>query len=93
MTTIVKLASRFLAAAILLGFVAGPVAAQLMPSISLQGEPKRKLTPEEQEKQDQLDQAYKSATTKIPDKKAGDPWANVRPAPAAPAPKKKPPAQ
>jgi hypothetical protein len=61
-----------------------------MPSISLQGEPKRKLTPEEQERQDALDKAYKSATNKIPDQKMNDPWATVRPQPSAPAPKKKP---
>ena len=72
----------------------GPAAAQMpMPSISLGGEPKRKLTPEEQERQDALDKAYKSATNKIPDQKQNDPWATVRPAPGTPAPKKKPPAQ
>jgi hypothetical protein len=49
----------------------------------------KKVTPEEAEKQQQLDDAYKSATNKIPDQqKSNDPWAVVRP--AAPAPKKKP---
>jgi hypothetical protein len=63
----------------------------LMPTFSLQGEPKRKLTPDEQEKQDQLDNAYKAATNKIPDQKASnEPWGNVRPVPSPPAPKKKP---
>ena len=83
---------KLIQAAAVIAFVAGsvPTHAQFMPSISLQGEPKRKLTPEEQEKQDALDKAYKSATTKIPDKKANDPWATVRSQPAAPAPKKKP---
>ncbi len=60
-----------------------------MPSMSLQGEKKRALTPEEQERQKQLDNDYKAATGKIPDQKANDPWADVRPTPAAPAPKKK----
>ncbi len=37
-------------------------------------------TQEEIEKQKAIDDAYKSATKKIPDKKV-DPWATVRPAP------------
>ncbi len=60
-----------------------------MPSFSLQGEKKRPLTPEEQERQKQLDNDYKAATNKTPDHKANDPWADVRPTPTAPAPKKK----
>jgi hypothetical protein len=87
-----NIAAKLLATAVAIAVLTGTAAAQFMPSISLQGEPKRKLTPEEQEKQDQLDKAYKSATTKIPDQKANDPWASVRQTPA-PAPKKKPPAQ
>jgi hypothetical protein len=72
-----------------LAMLTATAAAQMpMPGISLQGESKPKLTPEEQEKQDELDKAYKSATTKIPDQKLNDPWATVRP--ATPAPKKKP---
>ena len=52
----------------------------------------RKITPEEAEKQRQLDEAYKSATNKIPDQqKSNDPWAVVRPSASSPAPKKKPP--
>jgi len=60
-----------------------------MPSISLQGDKKRPLTPEEQERQKQLDNDYKAATGKIPNQKATDPWADVRPTPAVPAPKKR----
>ncbi len=60
-----------------------------MPSMSLQGEKKRALTPEEHERQKHLDNDYKAATGKIPDQKTNDPWADVRPTPAAPAPKKK----
>ena len=51
-------------------------------------QPKRPLTQEEVDKQRQLDEAYKSATNKIPDQKSNDPWAVVRP--TAPTPKKKP---
>jgi hypothetical protein len=50
----------------------------------------RKLTPDEIEKQQQLDDAYKAATNKIPDQKSNDPWAVVRPTAPSPAPKKKP---
>jgi hypothetical protein len=60
-----------------------------MPSISLQGDKKRPLTPEEQERQKQLDNDYKAATSKVPDQKPSDPWASVRPMPPASAPKKK----
>jgi hypothetical protein len=61
----------------------------LSPKISLQGEQKRRLTPEEQERQKRLDADYKAATSKIPDQKRADPWADVRPAPSASAAKKK----
>ena len=88
---------KLISGAALLAMLTGAAAAQspIMPSISIGGDQKRKLMPEEQEKQDALDRAYKSATNKIPDQKSTDPWATVRPAPAtpAPAPKKKPPAQ
>jgi hypothetical protein len=61
-----------------------------MPKMSLGGQEKKALTPEEQERQKQLDAAYRAATNKIPNQTANDPWVTVRPAPAAPAPKKKP---
>jgi hypothetical protein len=61
----------------------------LTPKISLQGDQKRPLTPEEQERQKRLDAEYKAATSKIPDQKRADPWADVRPAPSASAAKKK----
>jgi hypothetical protein len=54
---------------------------------------KRPPTQEEIEKQQKLDDAYKAATNKIPDQKAGDPWAVVRPTSAAAAAKKKTRAQ
>jgi hypothetical protein len=57
------------------------------PSMSLQGEKKRALTPEEQERQKQIDNDYKAAASKIPEQKANDPWADVRPAPSTPSAK------
>jgi hypothetical protein len=66
--------------------------AQIMPKMSLGGDNKRPLTPEEKAKQDALDRDYKAATKKIPDQAVNDPWATVRPAPpvpVTPAPKKK----
>ena len=59
-----------------------------MPSISLQGDSKRRLTPEEQEQQKKLDDDYKAATKKVPDQKAIDPWGDIRPT-QTPAAKKK----
>jgi hypothetical protein len=52
-----------------------------MPKMSLGEKEKRQLTPEEQEKQKQLDADYKAATKKIPDQGAADPWGGVRPTP------------
>jgi hypothetical protein len=59
-----------------------------MPPISLRPN-ERTLTPEERERQKQIDNDYKAATGKVPDQKANDPWAAIRPTPTAPAPKKK----
>jgi hypothetical protein len=59
-----------------------------MPKMSIGGEQKRKLTPEEEERQKQIDADYKAATSKIPaQKKAADPWADMRQGPAASGPK------
>jgi hypothetical protein len=60
-----------------------------MPGLSLGEKEKKQLTPEEQERQKQLDAAYKAAQKKIPDQKAADPWGGVRPAPTVAASKKK----
>ena len=83
--------SKFLLLAVALALLTETASAQnpLMPSISLGKEEKRQLTPEEQERQKQLDQDYKAATKKIPDQNAIDPWASVRPTPTVTAPKKK----
>jgi hypothetical protein len=58
-----------------------------MPKMSLQGDQKRQLTPEENERRKQLDNDYKAAISKIPDQGANDPWAAVRPTPSTPSPK------
>jgi hypothetical protein len=55
----------------------------IMPKFSIGGEQKRKLTPEELERQKQIDADYKAATNKIPSQKTVDPWGDVRRAPAA----------
>jgi hypothetical protein len=54
----------------------------LSPKISIGGEHKRVLTPEEQEREKQIDADYKAANSKIPTQTAPDPWADVRQAPA-----------
>jgi len=59
----------------------------LTPKLSIGGEQKRVLTPEEQEREKQIDADYKAANSKIPTQKAPDPWADVRQAPAASGPK------
>jgi len=59
-----------------------------MPSINLEQEKHR--SPEQIQHDQAIDKAYQSAAKKIPDKNAvNDPWASVRPAPPAAAPKKK----
>jgi hypothetical protein len=83
---------RVLLSVVVLALPATNVFAQgnpIMPKFSLQGDQKRPLTPEEKERQKRLDAEYKAATSKIPDQKRGDPWADVRPAPSASASKKK----
>jgi hypothetical protein len=60
----------------------------IMPKFSIGGEQKRPLTPEEQERQKQIDADYKAATSKIPAQKGRpDPWADVRQGPAVSGPK------
>ena len=54
----------------------------IMPKFSIGGEQKRPLTPEEAERERQIDADYKAATRKIPAQKALDPWGDVRQAPS-----------
>jgi hypothetical protein len=85
--------SKFLLISVTLPLLSGSVLAQdsnpFMPKMSLGEKEKKQLTPEEQEKQKQLDADYKAAQKKIPDQKAADPWGGVRPTPTASASKKK----
>jgi hypothetical protein len=76
--------SKLLLLAAALALMTGSASAQnnpLMPGISLGKEQKRQLTPEEQEREKQIDNDYKAATNKIPDQQAADPWTGVRPTP------------
>jgi hypothetical protein len=51
---------------------------QFMPGISLVPD-RRPLTAEEQEKRKAVDDAYRSAIAKVPDKKkSADPWGEIR---------------
>jgi membrane-bound lytic murein transglycosylase B len=80
---------RLICAAAVTAALAGSASAQFpAPSFSLQHD--KQKTPQEIEHDKAIDQAYQSATKKIPDKStANDPWADVRPAPPAVPPKKK----
>jgi hypothetical protein len=74
---------KLLLAGAALALLTGAASAQMpMPGISL-GNNKPAPTEAEIAKQKAIDDAYKSATQKIPDKKtADDPWATVRPNPS-----------
>ena len=87
------LSSKLLSLSVTLSMLSGTAFAQIpapssssgsnpfMPGLSLGEKEKKQLTPEEQEKQEQLDADYKKATNKIPDQKTSDPWGGVRPTP------------
>jgi hypothetical protein len=81
-----------IATAAVFAYLTGNASAQgnpLMPHFSL-GKDQHKLTPEEQDQQDQIDSAYQAATKKIPDQKpANDPWADVRQSPTTASQNKK----
>lgn len=71
---------KLLLAGVALALLTGAASAQMpMPGISL-GHDKPPPTEEQIAKQKAIDEAYKSANQKIPDKKiVNDPWAAVRP--------------
>ena len=74
--------------AMALALMTANASAQSLPPINLlHGDQKRPLTPAEKEYQKQLDNDYKAANSKVPDQKANDPWAAIRPAPSTPSPK------
>ena len=81
-------ARLILLAGVLLALMTTYASAQGMPPISLRP-PERTLTPEERERQKQIDDDYKAANKKVPDQKAKDPWADVRSGPTITNPKKK----
>ena len=74
---------KLLLAGAALALLTGAVSAQMpMPGLTL-GRDKPPPTADQIAKQKAIDDAYKSATQKIPDKKtADDPWATVRPNPS-----------
>jgi len=80
---------KLVGAGVITAVMTGAAVAQMpMPSISLGHDDQRKLTPEEQARQDATDRAYKSQLQKIPEKKTVDPWGNIRdtsPTASAPA--------
>jgi hypothetical protein len=86
-----KTVRRLLLAAVFIAPL--PVAAwaqnPLMPHLNLGGDNKKPLTPDEIERQKRIDEAYRAANSKIPDKKAADPWADVRSSPGTTAQNKK----
>ena len=69
-----------LAAAAMVALFAQRAAAQFStPGIDLSGEDKRRYTPEEKEKMEEIDKDYKATMKKVPDKqKPYDPWAGAR---------------
>jgi len=71
--------SCVIAAGVMVISLAASASAQLgMPGINLNTE-RPPLTKEEQEKQKAIDDAYKSAINKVPDKKKpADPWGDIR---------------
>jgi hypothetical protein len=73
---------RLVPAAVLLVLSTAAAFAQFpMPGLTLHDQPKE-LTPEQRAKQKAIDDAYRAANKKIPDKKAAaDPWSSVRPSP------------
>ena len=71
------------AASALIVLFAGAAFAQSM-SLMPTGQDKRRLSAEEQQRQDDIERNYRDAVSKMPDRKAAaDPWGKVRPAPAA----------
>ena len=80
---------KILHAAVMLALLTGPAFAQ-MPDINLIPELPSK-TPEQIERDQQLEKAYKDSLRKIPDAKASnDPWGAVRSTEAPAAPHAKP---
>ncbi|HEY7244553.1 MAG TPA: hypothetical protein VH678_11810 [Xanthobacteraceae bacterium] len=74
---------KILCAGAIVGLLSGVAGAQIMPGINL-GNSTHQLTPEEQEKQKRIEDEYKRAIEKIPEKKqSADPWGVVRQNPSS----------
>lgn len=74
---------KFAVASALIVLFAGAAYAQ-STSLFPTGQEKRRLTVEEQQRQDELERNYREAVGKMPDRKANsDPWGKVREAPAS----------
>jgi hypothetical protein len=83
--------SKLLLLSVMSALLTESASAQIQPKLDtpLQKEQK-KLTPEQQKYQQELDNSYKAAQKKIPAQKPTDPWADMRSAPAASSSKKNP---
>lgn len=80
----------FLLLAVPFALPAASASAQMSPELSFPTQKQQKqLTPEQQKYQKDLDESYKATNKKIPDQKPSDPWATMRSAPSASAPKAK----
>jgi chromatin segregation and condensation protein Rec8/ScpA/Scc1 (kleisin family) len=86
--------SKFLLLAAVLLRLTGSALAQGYPDVNVpNSDERRRLMLEKMQElrqQKRLDDAYRAARNKIPNQKLSDPWADVRPPPATPAPKNKP---
>lgn len=81
---------QLLALVVAVALPVGSAFAQMSPELSFPTQKQQKqLTPEQQKYQKDLDESYKAANKKIPDQKPTDPWATMRSAPSASAPKTK----
>jgi hypothetical protein len=72
---------KLIQAAAIVALLTGTASAQIPMSLKNDKPPP---TAEEIAKQKVIDQAYKSASQKIPDKQVADPWGDVRQSPAPP---------
>jgi hypothetical protein len=84
-----KMFRKLICAAAASAMLTASASAQLpMPGFTLHDDaPKR--TPEQQEHDKAVDDAYRAANKKIPDKQTSDPWGGVRQAQPAPSPSTK----
>jgi hypothetical protein len=73
---------KLITAAAILALWSGAAYAQTGSLFPTGQEPKPRLSPEEQQRQDELERNYRETVSKMPDRKgSNDPWGNVRAAP------------